>query len=65
MTKIKLIYPEERTVTEDVIFGWYADALVNQNIVDKRNSIVSLQKALDFLEDFGFITVSGVFYENS
>ncbi len=50
---VRLIYPENRIVTETQIMIWHADAVVNDGLRATNN----LAQAITDLEDLGHITV--------
>lgn len=56
--KFNIVYPETRSVGEDTIRGWYADAVDNGEI-EEADHEVDLFEAARLLDDAGIITVSG------
>ena len=52
---VTLVYPEHREVSEDTLFGWYADAVVNMECAPGARTIEDVCAALS---DAGIITVS-------
>lgn len=60
MRTIRLIYPQERSVTHEQIMAWYADRLCDGDTTEKAENIVD---AIAILEDLGYITVNGDDYK--
>lgn len=59
MMNIKLIYPEERVVTEEQIRTWHADKVADGDIsMPAPGETVTLADMIWDLEDLGLITVA-------
>lgn len=56
MSRIDLVYPEERSVDADTILGWARDAYANGEIDHEPEDLLD---AIDMLEDAGEITRAG------
>ena len=56
--RIHIIYPDDRYVDEDVIRGWYRDAVADGDI-EEADHEVDLWEAIRLLEDVGHITTDG------
>ena len=56
--QIHIVYPEHRTVSEDQIESWYADAKADGLIEGRHETVREKANALD---DIGVITVGKFF----
>lgn len=54
---IKLLYPEQRYVTEGIIQGWYSDAIANGDVCAPFITDNNTNAMIDELEDGGLIAV--------
>ena len=60
MTAFRIVYPEKRTVSEQTIKNWYADAVANDEIDEqfiKANDVLTMARGLS---DAGLITFTVV-----
>ena len=57
--KVRLSYPENRTVSEATILGWAFDAYLNEETNIKTSDLF---EAIQVLEDLGQITVAKILY---
>lgn len=58
--KIKIIYPENKWVSEDKIRGWYRDAVANKEV--DRTDLDSTDCMAYELENSGLITIEQIDY---